>query len=149
MTSGLQCRSSLRYAAEEAWTQLCAATRQPDESGPGLPGQEPCNASKSYSGLAHGREDWYYMEKDRPNADGLEYHTHAWSKKLARKGPHLAKMRPHLVKKSQNWRNSEICWRKQIYMLQQVHKNMQQMIDCFLHMPDNLKQDNAPSCFVG
>jgi hypothetical protein len=35
LTSGLQRRFGLRYAAAEAWTQLCAATRQPNESGPG------------------------------------------------------------------------------------------------------------------
>ena len=35
MTSGLQRLFGLWYAAAEAWTQLCAATRKPNESGPG------------------------------------------------------------------------------------------------------------------
>lgn len=35
LTLGLQRRFGLRYAAAEAWTRRCAATRQPNESGPG------------------------------------------------------------------------------------------------------------------
>ena len=35
LNSGLRRLLCLRYAAAGAWTQLCAATRQPNESGPG------------------------------------------------------------------------------------------------------------------